>query len=263
MSERPLETGWLADTPVDDNLLRRFLFNQGDLNAVLAMAAGGRADRTDDVALADTGGPVPYLNQAILLRPLSGPDDAALDTAEAFFRDAAGPVTLLSVWPSPDLSARGWSLMGHPAFVARSASPHTHAPPADVEARPATSPEELATVERIAVEGYPMPEAAGLPPGSVFAPGLLDDPAVLYRVGLLEGEPVAAGGRYVGHGVVNLCFGATLPAARRRGVWEALVWARVADAAESPAVAYTSDYSRPGFERMGFMPVTRFTLWAR
>jgi hypothetical protein len=28
-------------------------------------------------------------------------------------------------------------------------------------------------------------------------------------------------------------------------------------------VAYTSDFSRPGFLRMGFLPVTRFTLWLR
>jgi hypothetical protein len=46
-------------------------------------------------------------------------------------------------------------------------------------------------------------------------------------------------------------------------VWEALVWARVADAPELPAIAYTSDYSRPGFVRMGFLPITRFTLWYR
>jgi hypothetical protein len=29
-----------------------------------------------------------------------------------------------------------------------------------------------------------------------------------------------------------------------------------------PAVAFTSDYSRPGFLRMGFLPITVFTLWA-
>ena len=33
------------------------------------------------------------------------------------------------------------------------------------------------------------------------------------------------------------------------------------DDPELPAVAYTSDDSRPGFVRMGFLPITRFTLW--
>ena len=56
-------------------------------------------------------------------------------------------------------------------------------------------------------------------------------------------------------------FNQAIAQARRRGVWEALVWARVAEGPSLPAVAYTSDYSRPGFERMGFVPTIRFTLW--
>jgi hypothetical protein len=30
--------------------------------------------------------------------------------------------------------------------------------------------------------------------------------------------------------------------------------------ADQPAVAFTSDFSRPGFVKMGFVPVQRFTL---
>jgi hypothetical protein len=45
-------------------------------------------------------------------------------------------------------------------------------------------------------------------------------------------------------------------------VWRTLVTARCADTPGLPAVAFTSDYSRPGFLRMGFLPITRFTLWA-
>jgi hypothetical protein len=63
--------------------------------------------------------------------------------------------------------------------------------------------------------------------------------------------------------LVNLCLAATLPSARRRGAWASLVWARVDDARELPAAAFTSDDSRPGFIRMGFLPITRFTLWLR
>jgi hypothetical protein len=37
----------------------------------------------------------------------------------------------------------------------------------------------------------------------------------------------------------------------------------MADAADLPAVAYTSDFSRPGFERLGYLPITRLTLWWR
>ena len=42
---RPLETGWLPDTPIGDSLLRRFIANQADLQDHLAGATGlgGRA----------------------------------------------------------------------------------------------------------------------------------------------------------------------------------------------------------------------------
>ena len=83
------------------------------------------------------------------------------------------------------------------------------------------------------------------------------------RVASLDGRDVAVGMGYVAHGCVNLCGAATLPSARGTGAWGALVRARVADAAQLPAVAFTSDYSRPGFEHLGFVSVMRFTLWTR
>jgi hypothetical protein len=262
VTARPLENGWLPDTPVEDTLLRQFVHNQAEVNAVVALALGGQADTSPDVFLADAASPVPYFNQAILARPLQGVDDAVLDEVDAFFAEGSSPATLLSIWPTPDLSARGWSLMGHPAFVARGPAPQARASRPGVEVRVAVRAEDLAVAERVAVEGYPMPEAAGAPAGSVLPAALLDTGLVV-RLGLCDGEPVAAGNSFVGHGLVNLCLGVTLPAARRRGVWAALVAARVNDAPDSPAVAYTSDYSRPGFIRMGFLPITRFTLWAR
>lgn len=265
---RPLETGWLPDTPVGDTLLRQFLHSQGAVNALVAEALGGRAGSAGGVLLADSGGPVAYYNQAILTAPVTGADDGVLDDIDEFFGSGRGarPVTLLSIWPTADLSGRGWSLMGHPAFVARGPGPHHVAGPpagpgAGIEIRRATTVADLEVAERIAVDGYPI-EVPGAPAGSIFPPGLLGT-GLFVRLGLLDGEPVAIGLSLVGSGVVNLCLGATLPAARRRGVWEALVWARTDDAPELPAVAYTSDFSRPGFIRMGFLPITRFTLWWR
>jgi hypothetical protein len=260
--DRPLETGWLADTPVTDTVLRRFLFNQADANAAIATASGGRHDRTDDLAMADANGPVPYFNQSILLRPLTSTDDPLLRDLDAFYRGASGRMrTLLSLWPTPDLAPHGWSLVGHPAFMVRGAFGVSFTAPDNVTVQRAATAEDLLDAERIAVEGYPLDEAKGLPPLSVFPAKLLDTSFTL-RLGRLDGQAVAAGACHVAHGVVNLCFAATLPQARRRGVWEALVWDRVNDGPSLPAVAYTSDYSRPGFERMGFVPIIRFTLWA-
>lgn len=260
--ERPIEDGWLPDTPVDDTILRQFVHNQAEANEVVARALLGRVHHTDDVFLADSGTPVPYLNQAVLRRPVLRVGDDVLDEIEAFFEGVQRPVTLLSIWPTPNLATAGWNLVGHPVLVARAPGPVTHEPALGVEVRLAETDEDFAIAERIAVEGYPMPEAAGLPAGSLF-PTALAGSGLSVRLGLVDGEPVGIGNAHIGQDVVNLCLGATLPAARRRGVWEALVWARVADAPALPAVAYTSDYSRPGFLRMGFLPISRFTLWVR
>lgn len=258
------EIRWLHDTPEFDTVLARFLLNQSALNELIATAAGGRCARDEQVALADAGVPVPYLNQAVLRRPVSSAADPLLDTVDDFFRSSRHAATVLSIWPTPDLAARGWSLVGHPMFVVRAPGPHERPPrtagEAGIEIELVDSAAGLADAEQVVVAGYPVPEAQLLPPNSMFPAGLLGG-SMRVRVGLLAGEAVATGCGHVAHGLVNLCMGATLPAARRRGAWQSLVWARVDDAPESPAVAFTSDMSRPGFLRLGFLPITRFTLW--
>jgi len=257
---RPLESGWLDDTPVEDSLLRRFLVNQADMQDRFVAAIGGRADRTADVTMTDSGTPAAYINQAVLQRPVVDADDAVLDDIAAFYSGSVG--VLLSPWPTPDLTNRGWHLVGHPMFVVREPrGAYDAASPGDVTVRVAESAADLALVERIVADGYPVPEIAGLPANRIIGAGLLGGP-LRYRIGYLDGEPVAAAASHAAHGVVNLCLAATLPAARRRGVWQALVDARCNDGPDLPAVAFTSDDSRPGFVRAGFLPITRFTLWA-
>jgi hypothetical protein len=258
-----LESGWLAETPVGDSILRRFLFNQADMQDRVVQALDGRTHRCADVALTDAGAPTPYLNQATLLRPLSGADDPVIDEVSAFYRDHS-PGLVLSMWPTPDLAHHGWHLAGHPMFVARGPQNGSSSANSDLRAgvsvRVAETTADIALVERIVIEGYPIPEMADVKPHSAFGATLAQGD-VVYRIGYLDGAPVAVAADYVAHGVVNLCLAATLPDARRRGVWQALVDARCADAPDLPAVAFTSDYSRPGFVRLGFLPVTRFTLW--
>jgi hypothetical protein len=152
--------------------------------------------------------------------------------------------------------------MGHPMFVV--------APPGAiaVQERPGvqvgqvTTSQQLAEAERVVVDGYPIPEAVDATRGSLLVPSLIDSEFGVW-LGLLDGVAVGVGAELTAHGVVNLAMDATLPAARRRGVWRSLVAARAASAPDLPAVAFTSDFSRPGFVAMGFMPITRFSLWLR
>jgi hypothetical protein len=258
-----LATGWGAHEAIDDSVLRRFVFNQAEVLRAMAGGPAGRTASDDDVVMVDSGGPVAYNNMAVLLRPVSSPDDPVLERIADFYADARDRVSLLlSVWPVPDLSARGLQLGGHPMFVVRAPGPVTASTRDVVEVRDVTTVDDLRTLERVAVEGYPIDEAKDAPPGTLFTETLLDSPIRL-RLGLVDGEPVAGAAALDAHGIVNLCFAATLPAGRRQGVWSALVWARVNQAPEQPSVAFTSDDSRPGFVKMGFLPMTRFTLLVR
>lgn len=257
MTTMQLETGWLPHTPVEDNLVRRYLHNQADLSAVLAESQGGEVLREPGLVASWYDTPVLYNNMAVPTSPLTAD---ALGQVEAFYSGRRG--LLLSAWPTDDLSDRGWVLMGHPMFVVK-APGHLGVPAAPgVTVDVACTAEELALAERLAVEGYPVPEAAGAAPNTVYAESTLDSP-LLVRIGRLDGEPVSVAASFLAHDVVNLCLAATLPAGRRKGVWAQLVAARVNDEEHLPAVAVTSDDSRPGFVKLGFLPVQRMTMWLR
>lgn len=255
------QNGWLDDSFTGQSVTQAFLHNQADVADLLAAAAGGRYARSDGLALADSGGPVMYTNQAVLLHPLLTPDDARLDEIDRFFT-GPHPAIVLSAWPTPNLTPRGWQLIGHPMFVVRAPARHDTPSPPGVTVVPVDDAVELAVAERVAIDGYPLPEAADLPAYALFGTALLGGP-VRIRIAYVDGRPAALGSGHTGHGVVNLCLAATMATARRRGAWRSLVWARVDDAPDLPAAAFTSDDSRPGFLRLGFLPITRFTLWAR
>lgn len=81
-------------------------------------------------------------------------------------------------------SAVGWRDVPHAARAP--GCPTRGWPIANLGASSGVSPPEAAVAfgraEQIAVEGYPMPHLIGEPPGTVFAPGVLDLD-VRYRIG--------------------------------------------------------------------------------
>ena len=228
----------------------------------LVAARGGWPGRLrlPGLALADTGGPVVYTNQAILFRPVLTADDPLLGGGRRFFAGSPSAM-LLSAWPTPDLSVRGWQLIGHPMFVVRAPGPHEVGPPDGPSIVPTHTADQLALAERVVIDGYPLPEAAGLPRHALFGVDLLDGP-IRIRVAFVDG----AAGRDR--------LRARRPRRRRTSAWPPPCRSPGAAAPGSrwsgpgwttrphlPAVAFTSDDSRPGFVRLGFLPITRFTLW--
>jgi hypothetical protein len=259
----PLATGWEPDLADDDSLCLRWLRHWSAQLAAFAGAGGGRVVRDERHVLADLGRPASFFNGAVLLAPWRG--DAAffalVDEMEARTARGTGAFYLWSLWPTPDLSARGWELDGHPPLMVR--------PPAPAE--PVAGPEpdrvrtaaELAAWERVVVEGYPMVDLQPFRPGTLAGPALLDDPRLRFWTTAARGTPVAASAQFVAHGLAGFAMGVTLPAGRRAGHWWRHVRARLAAEPSLWHAGVFSDSSRPGAERAGFVPVVRHTLWHR
>ena len=115
-------------------MLRQFVANQADLQDALVGAVGGRSDRTPDVAMSDSGLAAAYLNQAVLLRPISDAYDAVLDHVASFYAGSVHPMPELDGLPpnramGPALlgsAVRNWIgyLDGNPIAVAARHAAH-------------------------------------------------------------------------------------------------------------------------------------------
>ena len=260
----PLTTGWEPDVPVDDTIVRRYLFHWADYCDAYAHAAGGSTQRTDAWAAADLRRPSGYFNSVTLLCP-PGPDfDDHLDEIDSFYRPGRGEVLLWSIWPTPDLRTRGWDLVGHPPLLARPPASIQPPPPApDVDVTRVRSSEELAAWERVAIDGYPMPELEDALPGELAHPSLLDDPRFAFWIGRHDGVPVSVGTSFVEHGIASFALAVTRPEARRLRHWQRHAVDRLHHAPDVWTTGVFSDDSRPGAEGIGFVPISRFTLWSR
>ena len=131
-------------------------------------------------------------------------------------------------------------------------------PPADVTARRVSSLDELVTAREIQRQAFGDPRGVDRD----RARRDLETEGVTGATFLawVDGEPAAAAySAYTTLGVI-LFGGATLPAARGRGAYRALVAARAAEAEQrgTPTlVTHAGHMSRPTLERLGFEAVAR------
>jgi hypothetical protein len=256
-------TGWEPDAPVDDTIVRQSLLNFAAMNEHIVAAVGGRVRRTAHVSMTDAGSGRAFLNAAMILQPLLPGDDAALAAIDEFYGDTTeGAVTVWSAWPTPDLRALGWQLEGHPPLMVRPSGGAMPDVPPDLHVDEVADAGALDAFSQVLVDGFPIPELQPFRGGSLVDDRVLGDGLRLW-VGAAADRPVASAAAYVAAGVAGVNFVATLPHERRRGYGEAVTWrATMADPA-LPAVLLASERGRPVYARMGYLPVTRFSLWVR
>ena len=133
--------------------------------------------------------------------------------------------------------------------------PPAQPPPEGIEVRRITTPDEALAAAKIAAVAFGMDEAV---PGEIDPEG-----RVVRYLAYVDGEPVAqATASFSEHGV-TLFGGATLPAARGRGAYRALVAARWDDAVArgTPVlVTQAGAQSRPILTRLGFREVCELRI---
>jgi GNAT superfamily N-acetyltransferase len=120
----------------------------------------------------------------------------------------------------------------------------------DVEVRRASTAEEHLAAARIAAIAFGMPEPAEARPD--------DDPRNVVYLAYADGKPVARASALFGEHAVSLFGGSTLPEARGRGAYRALVAARWDDAVDRGMpvlVTQAGSMSQPILARLGFRTV--------
>jgi GNAT superfamily N-acetyltransferase len=147
----------------------------------------------------------------------------------------------------PDPHVVGMVLDGPPAQA-----------PLDVEVRRASTAEEHFAASKIAAVAFGEPE-----PSEPVEPRPLDYPSNVVYLAYVGGEPVARASAAFGEHAVSLFGGATLPDARGRGAYRALVAARWEDAVArgTPVlVTQAGRMSRPILAQLGFRAVCEIRI---
>ena len=112
------------------------------------------------------------------------------------------------------------------------------------------------------VRGYPEPALEPFRAGCFLPVEALAAPRWLHWVGYVDGSPMATASAYVGDHHVDVEFISTLPEARGRGIGRTMTATATHAAADRPAMLISSDDGRAVYERLGYLPLLRFTLWA-
>ncbi len=250
-----LTTGWEPDTPLDDSILRQFVFAYADRVAWMARATGGRVDRDPAACIADAGSAFGYDNAAVLLQPPAATDLlGVLGRAHRLFAPERWWV-LLSAWPLPGSPPDGMSLVGHPPLMLRPPGPFSVAQPSGLRICPVDDRRRLADFDAVLKAGFP------LPGGAAVADHRLLGQHLRLLVGYDGDQPVATAGACATSGVVEIDWVATLPTHRRQGIGAAMTAAAASTGPARPAVLLASDDGHNLYRRLGFVDLLRLTIW--
>ena len=253
--DRHLTDGWEPGNDAD-NLHRRSIEAWIACEKHASSAAGGTVDDRGDLVLVRHPFPSMLLNVCMLRGAVDA--ERVRDAVRSFF---PGGFIVVAPVPVPGLAGVGLGLVGHPPLMIRPPGGTAPAPPPGLEIEEVHDAAGLADFERCIVQGFPLPGAEHWTPRAVWDERSLGGEYRMF-VGRVDGEVVAATGGRVAAGLSWVDLVATMPDARRRGHGEAVTWCTTLLDPSLPAGLVSSDDGRPVYARMGYLMVTRFSMWA-
>jgi hypothetical protein len=244
-----LRDGWEGSTPSSDTLLLAGFRAMMARSVGWALAAGGRVQQSEQTVLTDSGSDCRYLNEVIT----TGPVDRRLLARAARFYPAGRPFVVTSPGNAAGSLGEAVTLVGHPPFMFRPPGGRAPQPPTGVHVEEVLDPAGLAIWAQLVGTGFGEP--------TVLAPAAALGGPHRFWIARWHGEPAAASSAFVAANVTDVEAVATVPHLRGHGLGEAVSWAATLTAPALPAILLASDLGRPIYQRMGYLPVCRVTMW--
>jgi hypothetical protein len=259
--EERLVEGWEPDVPSADSLLLAAVRNHAAHVAAHGAAMGWPGGEEQGLVAAASGLPHPFANFAVLTAPAtSSAGQAGLRAARRLAGEVGAPLLILSAWPTPDLGSEGMAPVGHPPLMVRFPGGEGPPQPEGIVIEEVTDASAVATFERTLIDAYPVPELADMTPGSFFGSAVLGTGWRLFAA--REGEEVVGtAASFVSDGIQVIEMVSTRGTHRGRGVGAALTWAASTVAPDLPAMLIASDDGQSVYRRLGYLTLSRFTLW--
>lgn len=251
--------------PVDQSLLARCLENTFERSRQAARGTDGRQIVEVDGLLLIAAERLPWITNATVTRMPADPA-VTVRRAQAFFAERNLAWRLTAAGDVADAIA--------PAAEAAGLTPGERMPgmlltplAGEVPAVPGLTIREVRDTADL--DTFNATSGAGFGGGEdlfrlLYQPQMLGRPGSTLYLGFLDGEPVATAVRITSHGIAGIGGVSTAPAARRRGVGEAITRRAALDGIADGCRASFLQSTEMGYslyERMGYRHVIDFHTW--